>query len=342
MGMLIEGRWHADDRIIEDGAFRRVPSRFRGAIGNDTIAALGAEPGRYHLIASSSCPWSHRTLLLRELKGLAAAVPLQLAGGTRVEGYPVNGGRSWTVPGSGRSIVHLHELYSLAEPLYSGRATVPLLWDSREGCIVSNESTAICRAFDEAPAGGFDFVLRPLHLRDAIDRLNARLQQSLFDAVYEAGLAQRQAVYDAAVARVFASLDELELRLAARRYLFGNVATESDWFLFACLVRFDAVYFTHFRCSRRRLVDYPHLWAYARDLYAWKGVAAGVDFDAIRAGYYRNDGVHNPFGIVGAAPAADWRTPSGREVLGPAKVALRQGGSRAIDPGCLRPLESAV
>ena len=158
------------------------------------------------------------------------------------------------------------------------------------------------------------------------------MQQELSDAVYRAGLAQRQDAYDEAVTDVFAMLDELEDRLTTNRYLFGASVTESDWRLFPTLVRFDSVYQTHFRCTRRRLVDYAQLWAYARDLYAWRGMAEPVDFAVIREGYYRNDGVHNPYGIVGAAPQADWHAPHGRERLGPARGALHDGGTREIAP----------
>lgn len=334
MGMLIAGRWSEQDRFIEAGTFVRQASRYRDDLDVETVRAIAAEPGRFHLIASLSCPWSHRTTIVRALKRLEAAVPLQIAGGERLQGYPVNGGRSWHVPGTDRSITHLHELYALADPDYTGRATVPLLWDSQTRQVASNESSTILRAFDAAQAsnGDLDFTLRPAFLSGEIESLNARLQHELSDAVYRAGLAQQQNAYDEAVTQVFAMLDNLETCLADRRYLFGNMITESDWRLFATLVRFDAVYHTHFRCTCRRLVDHSSLWAYARDLYAWHGVAATVDFDAIREGYYRNDGVHNPFRIVGAAPEADWRAPHGREVLGAAQVALRDGILREIVP----------
>jgi len=334
MGMLIAGRWSDQDRFIEAGAFVRHASCYRESLGAATIAAIEEQPGRFHLIASLSCPWSHRTTIVRALKGLEASIPLQIAGGERVQGYPVAGGKPWRVPGTERGIVHLHELYALADPDYTGRATVPLLWDSETRRIVSNESAAILRALDAVREreGNVDFTLRPETLLVEIDRLNAWLQQELSDAVYRAGLAQRQEAYDEAVTRVFAALDALERRLATRRYLFGSVVTETDWRLFATLVRFDAVYHTHFRCSRRRLIDYPSLWSYARDLYAWRGMAALVDFAAIREGYYRNDGVHNPFRIVGAAPEADWLAPHGRETLGPAQVALRNRALQEIVP----------
>ena len=337
MGMMIEGRWTDEERQIEGGAFVRRPGVYGQDLAPGMIEALGSEPGRFHLVASLSCPWSHRTSIVRRLKGLTRAVPLQIAGGPRVQGYPVNGGDLWPVPGTDDHVVHLHELYALSDPGYTGRVSVPVLWDSRARRIVSNESAKIVRAFDavERRDGGLDFTLVPEGLRDEIDALNARTYRDLSNAVYRAGLARRQSAYDEAVAQVFAMLDELEGCLATRRYLFGATIAETDWRLFPTLVRFDAVYHTHFRCTRRRLVDYPNLWAYARDLYAWQGVAETVDLAAIREGYYLNDGVHNPFGIVAAAPDADWRMAHGREALGPARVALRSGEAVDMEPATL-------
>lgn len=333
MGMLIEGRWTEEDRVIRNGAYQRPSSRFDGVIGAATIAALRNEPGRFHLIASHSCGWSQRTLLVRHLKGLVACVPMQIAGGARVQGYPVNDGAGWQVPGAGIEIVHLHQLYALGHPGYTGRVTVPVLWDSRERRIVSNESASIMRAFDAAPAGqGPDFTLVPGRLRDAIDAVNRRIYEGLSNAVYRAGFAEAQAAYDAAVADVFETLDWLETRLTGQRYLHGTVITESDWRLFPTLMRFDAVYHVLFRCCRRRLADYPALWAYSRDLYAWSGVADTVDFDILRAASYRNDRTNNPTGIVAVAPDTDWPAKHGREALGPAQIVLRSGGTLTVDP----------
>ncbi|MFI4988319.1 MAG: glutathione S-transferase family protein [Alphaproteobacteria bacterium] len=334
MGMMIEGRWSDEERSIEEGAFVRPASVYDEDLAADAIAALVDEPGRFHLIASLSCPWSHRTLIVRRLKGLAHAVPVQIAGGPRVEGYAVNGGKAWPVPGTGALIRHLHQLYAISEPRYTGSTTVPLLWDSRRRRIASNESAKIMRAFDAVrqPHGGLDFTLVPDGLRIGIDALNSRLYRELSDAVYRAGLAERQSAYDEAVAQVFAMLDELEVRLASRRYLFGATLSETDWRLWPTLVRFDAVYHGHFKCARRRLVDYPNLWAYARDLHTWHGIAETVDFAAIREGYYYNDRAVNPFGIVATAPDADWLAPHGREALGPALIALRTGGTAEVEP----------
>lgn len=336
MGMVIDGRWCDEDRVIEDGAYRRAPGHFGQEVPAAVIDGLRAEPGRYHLIASMSCPWSQRTILARQLKGLTAEVPLHLAGGARVEGYPANGGAPWRIPGTDRDIVHLHQLYTHSLPDFTGRVTVPILWDSQELRIVSNESARIMRAFDAAPAAdALDYTLAPAALSTAIDTLNVRIHDGLSNAAYRAGFAESQAAYDVAVKDVFDTLDELEARLTTRRFLHGSVITESDWRLFPSLVRFDVIYYLFSRCTLRRLIDYPHLWAYARDLFAWPGVAATVDFDAIRRAAYVDDPEANPFGILAIAPDIDWRAPHGRERLGPAELALRSGGRRTVSPSDL-------
>jgi putative glutathione S-transferase len=339
MGMLIEGRWCDDDRVIENGVYNRPPSYFGRDLPAGVVEGLRAEPGRYHLIASLSCPWSQRATLIRHLKALTDDIPLHLAGGPRVQGYAVNAGARWRVPGTDRTIAHLHELYSLSEPAYTGRVTVPVLWDSKVRRIVSNESARIMRACDAAPGTeALDYTLVPDELAAAIDGLNRQLHQGLSNAAYRAGFAERQDAYAVAVKDVFDTMNDLERRLTSQRYLHGGVITESDWRLFPSLVRFDAVYYVLFRCSRRRLVDYPKLWAYARDLFGWAGVAETVDFDAIREGAYLNDRNNNRFGLVAVAPDANWRAPHGREHLGPAKVALRTGGRLAVDPSNLLPV----
>lgn len=341
MGMLIDGIWTDEDRIVDQGAFRRPASVYGDDIPAELVEALGSEPERFRLIASLSCPWSQRTLLAKRLKGLDA-LPSQIAGGPRLEGYAVNGGAPWAVPGVDAAIAHLHQLYSLSDPGYTGRVTVPVLWDGRNLRIVSNESAKIMRALDaiRPPRDTPDFTLVPTALRDEIDALNERIHVGLSNAVYRAGFAQAQSAYDEAAAQVFATLDELEARLATRRYLFGATIAETDWRLFPTLVRFDAVYHVLFRCSRRRLVDYPNLWAYARDLYVWRGAAETVDFDVIRDASYRNDRTTNPFGIVALAPDADWQAPHGRDRLGPARIALRAGGTAVVEPATLRVLAS--
>lgn len=342
MGMLMEGRWADGDRSIVGGRFIR-PNSVLGEPLDDIAERLRAQPGRYHLVASLSCPWSHRALLVRALKGLESCVPVQIAWGARTEGYAIDGGTAWPVPGSHLRIRHLHELYALSDPAYSGRATVPALWDSHAGRIVSNESAHIIRAFDAADEDAeCAFTLYPQALRERIDALNACVQADLSDAVYRAGFAQRQDAYEQAVDLVFGTLDELERRLANSRYLFGQTITETDWRLFPTLVRFDAVYHGHFKCARRRLVDLPNLWAYARDLSTWRGVAATVDMAAIREGYYVHDRSINPFGIVATAADVDWSAAHGRERFGPARVALVSGSEVEIDTATLQRCSSGA
>lgn len=344
MGMLIEGRWVDEDRIIENGGFRRQASVFSAPANAKLATAIRAEPGRYHLIASQSCPWSQRTVILRSLKTLEALLPLQIAHGARLEGYAVNGGTPWLVPGSGQSILHLHELYSLSEPRYTGRATVPVLWDSAAQRILSNESANILRLLDLLPAyeDRRDFTLLPPGLVPEIDRLNRHLQDGFCNAVYRAGLARRQDLYETAVEDVFSVMTELEGRLMTRRYLFGALLTEADLRLLPSLLRFDQVYHGYFRCSRRRLTDFHHLWAYTRDLYSWRGVAETTDFTAVRAGYFLNDGDGNPFGIIPVAPEIDWLEPHGREALSAACLSTRNGEALAVEPGTLSFLDGAA
>ncbi len=336
MGMLMQGRWTNADFTVINGLFTRPDSVLCEPLV-DIAQGLSSQPGRYHLVASLSCPWSHRALLMHALKGLESCVPVQIARGARIEGYAIDGGAPWPVPGSDLRVRHLHEVYTLSDAGYSGRATVPVLWDSHAGRIVSNESAQIIRAFDAADADVEGaFTLYPPAMRDRIDALNDYVQVGLSNAVYRAGFAQRQDAYDQAVDIVFATLEELERRLANGRYLFGQTITETDWRLFPTLVRFDSVYHGHFKCARRRLVDLPNLWAYARDLIKWRGVAATVDMPAIREGYYVHDRSINPFGIVATAANVDWSAAHGRERFGPARVALVSGLEVEIDTATLQ------
>jgi len=337
MGMIIQGTWSEQDQIIRDGTYVRPSSAFDEAIPDAVVNALAQEPGRYHLIASLSCQWSHRALILRQLKRLESQVPLQLAHGPRLEGYAVNGGEKWRVPGSDLDIQHLHQLYTFSDDGFTGRSTVPVLWDSQTQSIASNSSAAIMRALDAAlsPALDFDFSLRPNELHEEIDALNAVIYDGLANGVYRAGFAESQDAYDVAVGEVFDTLDHLEKRLASSRYLFGNIITEADWRLFPTLVRFDHVYYVLHKCARHRLVDYPRLWAYTRDLFAWRGVKDTVDFDIIRHASYTNDTSSNANRIVAIAPDINWSEPHGRDALGPAQVALRSGEVVEVDPGTL-------
>lgn len=317
MGMLIEGVWRQQaDGTIVNGAYRRAASTLDKSISADVIDSIARGSSRFVLLASLSCPWSHRALLVRAIKSLDRHIPLHLAGGPRTEGYGILSDGPLRL--DGETPHHAHQLYTRTNPSYTGRVTVPLLWDSERQRIVSNDSASLMRAFDRVAGPGF--TLAPSHLKQDIDRLNTVIHEGLANAVYRAGLAQTQAAYDAAVEDVFTTLDSLEARLKTSRFLFERILTETDLRLFATLVRFDAVYATHFRCTRHRLTDYPSLWGFARDLYQWQGVSRTVDFGTILEGYYLNDGDQNPHGIVAELPQVDWMSNPGRDALGSAKV----------------------
>ncbi len=335
MGMLVDGNWVDENRTIKDGAYVRAPSAYKDPLNATTLRLIPEYPGRFHLIASLSCPWSHRTLLARAFKGLADAIPIHVAHGPRTQGYRAGmPDTPWQIPGDGKSIVHLHELYTTVAPHYTGRVTVPILWDATERRIVSNESAVIVAGFDQVRASNnaLDWTLRPPDLDGEIETLATQIQTQLSNAVYRAGKAQRQEIYEAAVNEVFACLAMLEQRLEHSRFLHGNTLTETDLRLWPTLARFDAVYAGHFKCSRHRLIDYRHLWGYARDLHTIKGVAATFDEPEIRTAYYGEDTDINPHGIIATAPTIDWSAPHARDDLGPAEVSLRDGRRIRIDP----------
>lgn len=314
----MDGRWTAEvNQPIEQGAFVRAVSVFNEPIAPETIAAIGNTPKRFVLIASSSCPWSHAVLLARAIKQLTV-LPVVRAGGPRNEGYALIEPAPW-LPGKARATKHVHQLYTMTDPHYTGRATVPVLWDTLHERIVSNASEQIVTALDAAP-GPRDFTLRPAHLRNDINTLERALHDGLANAVYRAGLAQTQEAYRDAVDAVFNTLETMNERLANQRFLFADILTQSDLRLFATLVRFDTVYATHFRCTRRRLVEFPALWGYTRDLHSLPAISATVDIASILEGYYLNDGENNPHGIVAEAPRIDWHAPHTRASLGEAKV----------------------
>lgn len=313
MGALIDGKWTEEaEKAFREGAFIQTGSVFNQHLTQEVLSSIAAGERRYYLIASLSCPWSHRIILMRALKRLNKKLPLVIAKGPRIEGYAVDGSE---IPGlENRNIHHIHQLYALTDSTYSGRATVPLLWDSAGNRIICNSSSPLMRSLDELMEGT-SIQLAPSSKLHQINCLNTRIHAGLSNAVYRAGLARSQAAYKDAVDHVFATLDFLEDRLSASRYLCGPTITESDLQLFTTLVRFDAVYATHFRCTRKRLVDYPALWAYARDIHALPGVSETIDFDAILDGYYSNDGDINPYGIIADLPTTNWLTPHDRHLL---------------------------
>jgi putative glutathione S-transferase len=331
MGQLVDGVWKDVwyDTSKTGGAFVRSTARFRnwitadGAPGPSGDGGFKAEAGRYHLYVSLACPWAHRTLIFRELKGLQDLIGVSVV-------HPDMLSDGWTFdadfPGATSDRLYvlpfLRDLYLKADPAISGRVTVPVLWDRERETIVSNESSEIIRMFNSAFDGltGNRDDYWPVALRDGIEAVNARVYDRVNNGVYRAGFATTQDAYDSAVVALFETLDRLEDRLAANRYLMGDRITEADWRLVTTLFRFDPVYHLHFKCNRRRLIDYPNLWAYARELYQWPGVAGTVNFDHIVRHYHYSHESINPHRIIPINPVLDWTAPHGREAL-PRKAA---------------------
>jgi putative glutathione S-transferase len=302
--------------IPDDGEFHRQESRFREWVSADPSARFAAATGRYHLYVSRACPWAHRTIIGRGLMGLESAISISFLDPIRDErGWAFTGGR-YVDPVNGFDF--LAEAYEATEPGFGQRVSVPVLWDRVEGTIVNNESADILRMLSTvfAQLAEHPVELCPESLRPEVDALNTRVYDNLNNAVYKAGFARRQGVYEREVAAIFTMLDELDARLADSRFLFGEGPLETDWRVFTTLVRFDPVYHIHFKCSIRKITEYEHLWPYLRDLYQWPGVAETVDFDEIRAHYYRTHHMINPTGLVAVRPADDLGAPHGREALG--------------------------
>lgn len=323
MGQLVEGVWHTDwyDTEKTGGRFERDTARFRnwitvdGAAGPSGEAGFKAEAGRYHLYVSYACPWAHRTLIFRALKGLTDHIGVSAVSPDMLKD-------GWTfardVPGAtGDQLYDLpfaRDIYLKADPAISGRVTVPILWDRERETIVSNESSEIIRmfnsAFDGITVNSDDYW--PTDQRDAIGQVNARIYDTINNGVYKAGFATTQGAYDAAVHPLFDSLDWLEARLGGSRYLMGDRITEADWRLFTTLIRFDLVYHLHFKCNRARIIDYPNLWGYLRELYQWPGVAGTVNFDHIVRHYHYSHETINPYRIIPINPQPDFKAPHGR------------------------------
>jgi putative glutathione S-transferase len=296
----------------DDGSFKRQDSTFRNWVSDDDGAAFPVAAGRYHLYVARACPWAHRTLIGRMLMGLEDVISVSFVSPLRDE-------RGWAFTGDGyddpvNGFRYLAQAYDAADPAYGARVSVPVLWDRERRTIVNNESADILRMLSTvfAELASHPVELVPAGLRDEINALNRHIYDTVNNAVYKAGFARRQDVYESEVMGLFATLDELDARLADRRFLFGDEPLETDWRLFTTLVRFDAVYQIHFKCSLRKLVEYRNLWPYARDLFQWPGVAETVSFDEIRAHYYRTHPMINPSGLVAVMPAEDWLEPAGR------------------------------
>lgn len=312
MGVMIEGVYHAEDPgpdTVLDGAFQRAKSTIRHHISANPDAQFSPEAGRYHLFAAWNCPWAHRALLTLVFKGLQEAVSVSYAKPRRTpEGWVFDEDGAYADPLFG--VAALHEVYARDAEPYTGRITVPLLWDKATGRAVSNESADIVRMLNDAFDGP---DLAPIEQRGQIDAWNDRIYSEVNNGVYRAGFARTQEAYDDAVVRVFDALDEIEAQLAQTRYLTGDSFTEADLRLFPTLARFDVAYHYAFKCNIKRLTDYPNLWAYAREIYQMPGVAGTVDFEIYKAGYFSPSQLRNPLGIVPAGPKIDWDAPHGRE-----------------------------
>ncbi|HSM30342.1 MAG TPA: glutathione S-transferase family protein [Woeseiaceae bacterium] len=323
MGLLVDGEWHDQwyDTKSTGGRFKRDTSRFRnwitadGRAGPTGASGFEAKSGRYRLYVSFACPWAHRTLIFRKLKGLEDMIPVSV-----VHWYM--GDHGWTFE-DGDGVVadpihdadYLYEIYQAADASYTGRVTVPVLWDTHKDTIVSNESADIIRmfnsAFDDIGATEGDYYPEPL--REEIDEINARVYDTVNNGVYKAGFATTQEAYEEAVEPLFESLEWLDGRLSTQRYLLGDRITEADWRLFTTLLRFDPVYVGHFKCNRRRIVDFDSLWPYVRDLYQVPGVAETVHMDHIKSHYYGSHKTINPTGIVPVGPDIDYTEPHDRD-----------------------------
>jgi putative glutathione S-transferase len=296
----------------DDGSFQRQESTFRDFVSADDSADFPLQAGRYHLYVARACPWAHRTLIGRRLMGLEDVIGVSFVDPLRDErGWAFSGGE-YVDPINGSA--YLAQAYAAADPKFAGRVSVPVLWDTERSTIVNNESEDILRMLSTvfAPLARHPVTLYPEPLHDEIAALNQQIYDDVNNGVYKAGFATRQAAYESAVQALFQRLDELDLRLAGRRFLFGDEPRETDWRLFTTLVRFDAVYQIHFKCSVRKLVEYRNLWPYARDLYQWPGVADTVSFDEIRAHYYGTHPMINPSRLVAMLPAASFEEPAGR------------------------------
>ncbi|WP_423357593.1 glutathione S-transferase family protein [Pseudomonas citronellolis] len=333
MGQLIDGRWQdqwydtsKDGRFQRENAQRRNWVTADGQPGPSGEGGFRAEAGRYHLYVSLACPWAHRTLIYRQLKGLAGLIEVSVVSWLmRENGWTFD--RSLGSTGDALDgLQFLHQRYTRDDPHYTGRVTVPVLWDKQRKRIVSNESAEIIRMFNSAFDGltGNDLDLYPTPLQGEIDALNERIYPAVNNGVYRAGFATSQEAYEEAFVTLFEELDCLEKRLGERRYLTGEYLSEADIRLFTTLIRFDAVYHGHFKCNLRRLADYPNLSGWLRELYQLPGVAGTVNFQHIKNHYYGSHRTINPTGIVPLGPQQDFSGPHGREHL-PGKGIARKG-----------------
>lgn len=323
MGLLIDGKWHDQwyDTGTTGGAFKRTEAKFRNWITADGSAGISggdgfkAQSGRYHLYVSLACPWAHRTLIFRQLKSLEDHISISVVHPDMLdEGWTFEADEHGATGDTLFGLTRAHQIYTRAVPDFTGRVTVPILWDKQRNTIVSNESSEIIRmmnsAFNDVTGNRDDYW--PQELREPIEAINARIYDTLNNGVYKCGFATTQAAYDTAIEPLFATLDWLEDLLSQHRYLLGDTVTEADWRLFTTLTRFDSVYHLHFKCNRKRLIDYPNLWAYVRELYQWPGVADTVGMQHIVRHYHYSHDSINPSRIIPINPLLDWQAAHGR------------------------------
>ncbi|PSQ16263.1 glutathione-dependent reductase [Halobacteriales archaeon QS_8_69_26] len=319
MGTLVDGEWHTDTREMtdEEGEFQRQETTFRDHVRDDPDARFRPEPGRYHLYISRACPWAHGAALVRRLLGLEDAITMDVVDPIREDdGWEFAPGKEGCTEDSIHGADYLREVYVAADPEYTGRVTVPVLWDREEGTIVNNESIDIMRTLaDVFPEVGNGVDLYPAGLREEIDAVVDEIYDPVNNGVYRAGFADSQDVHERAVRELFDALDRLDRRLADRRYLVGDRLTLADLRLFPTLVRFDEVYHTHFKCNVRRIEEYEHLWPYLRDVYGTPGVAETVNMRHVKHHYYRSHGGINPKRLVPVGPDPDFEAPHDRERL---------------------------
>lgn len=325
MGLLVNGKWlnKGYETAANKGRFKRTPSSFRdwvtddGAAGATGKAGFKAESGRYHLYVSYACPWAHRALIFRSLKGLTDHISLSVV-------HPLMGPNGWTfhddkdtLPDTVNNAEYLHQIYTSVDPDFTGRVTVPVLWDKKTHTIVNNESSEIIRMFNTAfnalPGVITQLDFAPKNLLSKIDDVNERIYDRVNNGVYKAGFATSQTAYEEAVHALFDELNTLEHHLSTNRYLVGASLTEADWRLFTTLIRFDAVYVGHFKCNIRRIADYPNLSNYLRELYQMPGIAKTTNIDHIKRHYYMSHTMINPTAIVPTGPDLDFTRPHNRD-----------------------------
>jgi len=326
MGILIDGQWTDKwyDTKSTGGAFKRSESQFRnwitadGSAGPTGEAGYKAESGRYHLYVSHACPWANRALIFRTLKGLEDHIDVSVVHPDMLDdGWTFDTDFDGATGDTQFGLPFMRDIYTRAVPDVTTRVTVPVLWDKKTGTIVSNESAEIIRMFNSAFDGitGNTQDFYPEALRPQIDEINARVYNDINNGVYKSGFSTTQDAYEEAVTALFDGLDWVEDILSRNRYLTGDTITEADWRLFTTLARFDLVYHLHFKCNRNRLIDFPNLWAYARELYQWPGVADTIHFDHIVRHYQYSHGTINPHRIIPINPRIDWMEPHRREAL---------------------------